>query len=197
MESIGELIRKLRKEKGYTLQTTADHLGVDTAVLSKMERGQRNITKEQVLRLADLFGYDRDEMLVAYLSDRIVYQVEGEELAMEAIRAAEAKIDYKKFVSLDKKQVLKRIVDVLKRFPGITKAWVYGSFARGDDNPESDIDIAVNADKGFSYFDLAGVQNELEKTLRKKVDIGFIDSFKSYILKNIEPDLKCIYERQA
>jgi predicted nucleotidyltransferase len=47
------------------------------------------------------------------------------------------------------------------------------------------------------YFDLAGVQNELEKTLRKKVDIGFIDSFKSYILKNIEPDLKCIYERQA
>ncbi|MCB0396841.1 MAG: helix-turn-helix transcriptional regulator [Flavobacteriales bacterium] len=94
MESIGELIRKLRVQKGETLRTVATHLGVDVAVLSKIERGQRWANRQQVLKLARYFEADRDEMLVAYLSDRILYEIDGEGLATEALKVAEEKFKY-------------------------------------------------------------------------------------------------------
>jgi len=59
----------------------------------------------------------------------------------------------------------------------------------------SDIDIAVKTDDGFSYFDLAEIQYQLENEVNRKIDVGFIDSFKPHIMKNIKPDLKLIYER--
>jgi len=91
--------------------------------------------------------------------------------------------------------VLKKIKEFLGQSGKIEKAWIYGSFARGDDGPLSDIDIAVKPDNDFSYFDLAEIQYHLEKKLRRKVDIGFMDSFKPYIFENIKPDLKLVYER--
>jgi len=59
----------------------------------------------------------------------------------------------------------------------------------------SDIDIPVKTDNEFSYFDLAEIQYRLESVLNRKIDIGFLDSFKPYIFENIKPDLKLIYER--
>ncbi len=61
--------------------------------------------------------------------------------------------------------------------------------------PHSDIDIAIKTEENFSYFDLAEIQHKLENLLKRKVDIGFIDSFKPYIFKNLKKDLKLIYER--
>lgn len=51
--------------------------------------------------------------------------------------------------------MLSQIKKIFKTFPAIDKAWIYGSFARGDDRPDSDIDLAVKTDDSFSYFDLA------------------------------------------
>jgi len=88
------------------------------------------------------------------------------------------------------KLVLKKIKDYLNQSGKIEKAWIYGSFARGDDGPMSDIDIAVKTDKEFSYFDLAEIQYHLEKKLNRKVDIVFHGCFKPYIFENIKPDFK-------
>ena len=62
--------------------------------------------------------------------------------------------------------------------------------------PKSDIDITVKAGKTFTYFDLAEVQYELEKKTNRKIDIGFIDTFKSNVWKNVKPDLKLVYEKE-
>jgi len=96
MENVGEMIRRLREEKGEPLRVLAAHLQVDQAVMSKIERGQRKPTKEQVEKLAKYFGADKKEMLIAWLSDRIVYEIEGESLAKEALKVAEEKIKYQK-----------------------------------------------------------------------------------------------------
>ena len=66
MQNIGELIRTLRKKEGYPLRKVAAFLDIDQAVLSKIERGQRKLTKEQVIKLADFFNYDEKEMLITY-----------------------------------------------------------------------------------------------------------------------------------
>jgi predicted nucleotidyltransferase/plasmid maintenance system antidote protein VapI len=196
MQEIGNLIRKLRLQGGYPLRKVAAYLDIDQAVLSKIEHGKRHLTREQVVKLARFFNYKEREMLLVYLSDRILQEIGDDIYAEEALKAAEQKIQYKTCKSVDRKEVISVINKILPKFPGISRAWIYGSFARGEDQPGSDIDIALEVDAGFSYFDLAGLQHMLEETFKRKVDVGVLSAFKPRILKNIERDLIQIYERQ-
>lgn len=96
MQSIGELIRTLRENEGYPLRKVAAFLDIDQAVLSKIERGQRKLTKEQVIKLANFFNYDEKEMLVTFFSDQIIYEIGDEKYAKDALKVAEEKIEYLK-----------------------------------------------------------------------------------------------------
>lgn len=196
MQRIGELIRELRIENKYPLRKVAAVLDIDQAILSKMERGLRRFRKEQVLKLAGFFNYDEKELLLVFLSDRILYEIREEENALEALKIAESVLEYKKWATLDRDRITEKIVDEMKKYPKIINAWIFGSFARKEDGPGSDIDIAVQTDKGFNYFDLAGLQHSLEEKLSRKVDVGFIHTLKPRILQNVKQDLILIYERQ-
>jgi len=195
MENIGEYIRRLRENKGEPLRKVAAYLDVDQAILSKIERGKRKATKQQIVKLAKYFGEDLKKMLIVYLSDRILYEVQEEDYAKEAIKVAEERIEYMTFKILDRDKIIKQIKNRLKQFSKVSSAWIYGSFSREEDGPGSDIDIAVKTDEGFSYFDLAEIQYQLENEVNRKIDVGFIDSFKPHIFRNVEPDLRLIYER--
>ena len=195
MESIGEYIRRLRENKGEPLRKVAAYLDVDQAILSKIERGKRKATKQQVVKLAKYFGEDKKKMLIVYLSERILYEVQEEDYAKEALKVAEERIEYMAYKTLDRDKIIKRIKNRLKQFSKVSSAWIYGSFSREDDRPGSDIDIAIKTDNGFSYFDLAEIQYQLENEVNRKIDVGFIDSFKPHIFRNVEQDLKLIYER--
>ncbi|MCD6564914.1 MAG: nucleotidyltransferase domain-containing protein, partial [Bacteroidales bacterium] len=194
MESIGEYIRRLRENKGEPLRKVAAYLDVDQAILSKIERGKRKATKQQVVKLAKYFGEDKKKMLIVYLSERILYEVQEEDYAKEALKVAEERIEYMAYKTLDRDKIIKRIKNRLKQFSKVSSAWIYGSFSREDDRPGSDIDIAIKTDNGFSYFDLAEIQYQLENEVNRKIDVGFIDSFKPHIFRNVEQDLKLIYE---
>ena len=196
MQRIGNLIRELREGKGYPLRKVAAFLDIDQAILSKIERGLRKISKEQVLKLASFFNYDEKEILLIYLSDLIIYEIGEEKYATEALKVAEELIEYKTFTPIARKEIIAKIIQILKQFPKVSKAWLYGSFSRKDDMPESDIDIALKTDKGFSYFDLAELKYQLEEAVKRKFDLGFIDSFKPGILETVKKDLMKIYERQ-
>ena len=195
MRNIGNLIRSLRLEKGYPLRKVAAFLDIDQAILSKMERGKRKINKEQVVKLANFFDYSEKEMMVIYLSDRILYEIGDSQYSKDALKVAEEKLAYMTFKVLDRSKIIRKIAEILKQFPKVSQAWIYGSFSRRDDGPASDIDIAVKTDEGFSYFDLAEIQFQLENTVKRKIDIGFIDSFRQHIIDNVKPELKLIYER--
>ena len=197
MDSFGEKIRKLRDEKKLPLRIVAAYLDIDQAILSKIERGQRNASRELVVKLAAYFKVEEKDLLVAWLSDKLVYEVEDEEMALKALQVAEEKVAYIAFKKIDRKALLKEVVKGIKKFPLIEKAWIYGSFSREDDGPKSDIDIALKTKEAFSYFDLAEVQFQLEKLINRKVDVGFIDSFKPYIFEHVKPELKLIYERSS
>ena len=197
MDSLGNIIRKLREDKQLPLRTVAAYLDIDQAIISKVERGQRKLTRDQVVKLAGYFKVKENDFLVAWLSDKLVYELEDEEVALEALQVAVEKVVYIAFKKVDRKALLSDVIREIKGFSLIEKAWIYGSFAREDDGPNSDIDIALKTDASFSYFDLAEVQFQLEQRTDRKVDVGFIDSFKPYIFEHIKPDLKLIYERSA
>lgn len=92
--SVGEKLRHIREEKKLALSNVASLLKIDVAVLSKMERGERRITKEVVLKLAEIYDYSKDELMISYLSDKILYAIQDEILGMEALKVAEEKAKY-------------------------------------------------------------------------------------------------------
>ena len=96
MDSLGDTIRKLRENKELPLRTVSAYLDIDKAILSKIERGQRKATREQVVKLAEYFKVKENELLVAWLSDKLVYEVKDEDLALQAMQVAEEKIKYQK-----------------------------------------------------------------------------------------------------
>ncbi len=93
-ETIGEKLRHIREEKELPLRKVAALLDIDVAILSKMERGERKITKEVVLKLADIYDYNPNELLVSFLSDKILYEIQDEDLGIEALKVAEERAKY-------------------------------------------------------------------------------------------------------
>ena len=96
MKSVGELLRKLREEQKQLLREVAAGIGIDQALLSKIERGERLPNKEQVIKFAKYFKTEKNELIVAWLSDKLVNELEDEDLAKDALKIAEQKIERKK-----------------------------------------------------------------------------------------------------
>lgn len=94
MLSIGAHIRKLREAQGLPLRKVAAKLDIDQSILSKIERGERKATKEQIIQIARIFHVDEQEMLINYLSDRVLYDLKDEDFAIDALKVAEMKIKY-------------------------------------------------------------------------------------------------------
>lgn len=96
MKSLGEKLRGLREAKGLLLREVASKLDVDPSLLSKIERGGKRAVREQVVRMAKMYEADEKELMISYLSERVIYQIENEDLAIEALRVAEQMIKHKK-----------------------------------------------------------------------------------------------------
>jgi transcriptional regulator with XRE-family HTH domain len=94
MDSFGDSIRKLREDKQLPLRTVAAFLDIDQAILSKIERGHRKPSREQVVKLAEYFKVKENDLLIAWLSDKLVGEVEDEDIALKALQVAEEKVKY-------------------------------------------------------------------------------------------------------
>jgi transcriptional regulator with XRE-family HTH domain len=94
MESFGDKIRIARENSSLLLRQVAAELDIDQAIISKFERGGRKPTREQVLKFAKFYKINNDELLVAWLSDKVTYEIGEENLACEALKVVEEKIKY-------------------------------------------------------------------------------------------------------
>ena len=89
-------------------------------------------------------------------------------------------------------EIKEKAVPILKA-AGARKAALFGSYARGEETPESDIDIIVEMPSGTSLFDVGGLQYDLQEALGKKVDlsqyVALKPLIKPYIMKDLIPIL--------
>lgn len=95
-ETIGEKLRELRELNELPLRKVAALLDIDVAILSKMERGERKLTKDVVLKLADIYKYNADDLFVLFLSEKIMYEIQNEDLGEKALKVAEQRVKYLK-----------------------------------------------------------------------------------------------------
>lgn len=76
------------------------------------------------------------------------------------------------------------ILDIAKKY-GATKLSVFGSMARGEESPESDVDIIVEMEKGSSLLDIIAIKQDIEELLGRKVDIVTEASISPYIRNTV------------
>lgn len=82
---VGLKIRELRERNQLLLRQLAAQLDMDTAMLSKMERGDRLFRKEDIISLARVFNYSQEELLTLWLADKILKAVENESYKPQAL----------------------------------------------------------------------------------------------------------------
>ncbi|SMO77722.1 Helix-turn-helix [Saccharicrinis carchari] len=93
---IGQKLRSLREEKGLLLRQVAAELEVDTAYISKMERGEKNIKREYILKLASIYDYPEDDLATLWLADKVYDLIKEEKNAISALKIAEQTINKQK-----------------------------------------------------------------------------------------------------
>lgn len=90
-------------------------------------------------------------------------------------------------------KVIDTIIAVLKPYEPRAIA-LFGSYSRGDHNATSDIDVAIKFKRGTTLFDICNMLSTFKDDLKMSVDIVDFDGIKPYFMKEIEPDLKFIYQ---
>lgn len=118
MDSLGNTVRKLRKDKRLPLWTVAAFIDIDQAILSKIERGQHQPTRKQVVKLAEYFEVKKNHLLFEWLSDKLVYEVEDEDMALKALQGAEKRVQYFAKPKYSKSSSINSIKSVLKLMGG-------------------------------------------------------------------------------
>ena len=76
------------------------------------------------------------------------------------------------------------LTQLLKQFP-LKRASLFGSFARGEENASSDIDILIEPKSGFTLFDMLRMENILEEKLKRKIDLVEFSAIKPSIRERI------------
>ena len=79
----------------------------------------------------------------------------------------------------------------------VLKAWLFGSYARGEENYLSDVDLLVEYDKNarVSLLTHAGIICDLERILDRRVDLAKEGTLRPRIAESVNRDKKLIYER--
>lgn len=94
--TFGEQVRELREVANLSLREVAEKIGIDTSLLGKIERSERQPTREQIKQVTKYFKLDEKEMLKEYLSDQIAYKILEEEADLDTLKVAEKKVQYLK-----------------------------------------------------------------------------------------------------
>jgi transcriptional regulator with XRE-family HTH domain len=93
LNHLGKKIRELREKQNLLLRQVAAKLEVDTALMSKIERGERNASKQQVINIARFLKADQKELLTLWLADKLENAVGGESrLASDAMSLLKKKL---------------------------------------------------------------------------------------------------------
>jgi transcriptional regulator with XRE-family HTH domain len=92
--SFGDYIRSLRETAGLPIRKIAAQIDMDPSLLGKIERNERQPTREQIASIAKIFKQDEKFLTKHLISDLFAHKILGEEADMEILKFAEAKVKY-------------------------------------------------------------------------------------------------------
>ncbi len=105
------LLKNAREQKGLKTREVAQLLGIDQALISKFENGSRKPTKDQVKKLASLLEIDFETLMIAWLKEKILYEIGQDEFALKAMNMVREEIE-SSYVAA-KKSISKNLLSIL------------------------------------------------------------------------------------
>jgi predicted nucleotidyltransferase len=91
-------------------------------------------------------------------------------------------------------EVKQKTGPILERH-GVAYAGVFGSIARGEDRPQSDVDIMVRLGRPMGMVEYMDLIQSLEEILGKRVDLVTEQGLNKHVRPYVMPDLTTIYEK--
>ncbi len=138
-----QLVRQFREHAGVTQTELARCSGMAQSAISDYERGRKEPSLSTLQRLAAAVELDTE----------LSYSAAPPATSLRALRRQR-----------------KGILKVCERY-GASNPRIFGSIARGDSRPDSDVDLLVDLEAGRTLFDLAGLHDDLVDLLGREVDI--------------------------
>jgi transcriptional regulator with XRE-family HTH domain len=89
-------IRQLREKKQMLQRQFVAALKIDIPMYSKIKHDEYRAKHEQVIKPAAYFNINEDELLIAWFSDKVVYEVLDEDIALQVLKVAAEKVKYNK-----------------------------------------------------------------------------------------------------
>ena len=91
---------------------------------------------------------------------------------------------------------IRSVVGILAEAP-VQRAWVFGSFARMEERPDSDLDLLVDFEQGapLGLMAVSSLIQKLEKGAGRKVDLVPRGALKSFAKESVERDKYLVYDR--
>ena len=163
----GRLLREARKRAGLSQTDLAGRAGVTQSVISAYESGHRQPAIPTLTALIEATGHElvlslqQEPQQLSRLSGPVGRRVRRNRHELVAAAAAH----------------------------GITGLHVFGSVARGDDRPDSDVDLLANLPPSLGLFGLGRVEAELEDILNARVDLAPTGSLKPQVRERVEQEL--------
>ena len=97
-KTFGEHLRHLREEAGFTLKFVSEQICIDTSLLAKIERNERQPTQQIIRQVADFFQFDIKKLQNEFLSDLIAYKILDVKADLSILKVAEEKVKYLKTI---------------------------------------------------------------------------------------------------
>jgi predicted nucleotidyltransferase/DNA-binding XRE family transcriptional regulator len=163
----GALLRQARKRAGLSQVELAARAGVTQSVISAYESGHRQPSIPALARLIGAAGFElalglrRQPGRLRRLSGPVGRRVRRHREDLIATAAAH----------------------------GVRNLRVFGSVARGEDRPGSDVDLLADLPPGLSLFGLGRVEADLEAILGTRVDVVSAADLKPGVRERVEHDL--------
>lgn len=157
MESAGELLREARRRAGLSQSELAARAGVTQSVVSEYEADKRQPAVPTLARLVAATGHE------------LTLALERRDPAVRGLPDT----PLGRRLRQHRKALLEAVRDA-----GASNLRVFGSVARGEDGPDSDVDLLVDLPEQTSLFAVLALEGTLERILNVKVDLAPVSSLK-------------------
>jgi len=143
-------------------------------------------------------GAEQSKLIHSFQSKVEVYPVNYDRLRRYASRRGVQKELETILSALDTQRI--HMITNIQRYlesTRVTRAWLFGSFARGEENGTSDVDLLVDYDKsgGLSLLTIVRYKLDMEQLIGREVDLVENGYLKPFAVASAEKDKYLIYER--
>lgn len=161
------ILREARTRARMSQTDVARHAGVAQSVVSAYESGRRDPSMRTLAKLVGATGH------------RLVVDIEREDEGPRGLPDSPLGRRLRQH---------RRAVVACARRHAADNVRVFGSVARGEDTPDSDIDLVVDLAPGTGLFELSALRRELTEILRARVDVAPSDSLRASVRSEVERD---------